>query len=94
MYVYYLLAMYKSHFSPKFQSFLTNVLGRNVTRIQMTQFVTMIAQGAYTTAYSPYPIFFSKLLFFYIISLLCLFASFYINKFATRKSSGGAKKKQ
>lgn len=43
-------------------------------------------QAAYTYYQSPYPKFLSKLLFFYMITLLALFFNFY-----RRKHSGGSK---
>lgn len=89
MYGYYFLSMNKAWFSESFQTMLYKRIGRNVTRFQMTQFVTMIAQGAYSMMYSPYPAFFSKLLFFYIISLLAMFLSFYLSKFGGKKAGAG-----
>lgn len=48
---------------------------------QMFQFVTMMAQAAYCWRYSPYPEPLSKLLFFYMQTLLALFAHFYVQKY-------------
>ena len=56
--------------------------GRYLTMFQMFQFVTMMAQAAYTWAYSPYPAFLSRLLFFYMQTLLALFLQFYMQKYA------------
>ena len=47
----------------------------------MFQFVTMMAQAAYCWRYSPYPKPLSKLLFFYMQTLLALFAHFYVQKY-------------
>ena len=47
---------------------------------QMFQFVTMMAQAAFCWRYSPYPTPLSKLLFFYMQTLLALFAHFYAQK--------------
>jgi elongation of very long chain fatty acids protein 4 len=43
--------------------------------------------------YSPYPKFLSRLLFFYMISLLALFANFYVNKYRSGGSGGRPKRK-
>ena len=48
---------------------------------QMFQFVTMMAQAAFCWRYSPYPKPLSKLLFFYMQTLLALFAHFYVQKY-------------
>ena len=47
----------------------------------MFQFVTMMAQAAYCWRFSPYPRPLSKLLFFYMQTLLALFAHFYVQKY-------------
>ena len=41
-----------------------------------------MAQAAYTSRYSPYPAFLSRLLFFYMQTLLALFAHFFVRKYA------------
>lgn len=48
---------------------------------QMFQFVTMMAQAAFCWRFSPYPKPLSKLLFFYMQTLLALFAHFYVQKY-------------
>lgn len=57
----------------------------------MFQFVTMLAQSAYCWRYSPYPKALSKLLFFYMQTLLALFAQFYVQKYNSGGSKRGAK---
>ncbi len=64
--------------------------GRYLTMFQMFQFVTMMAQAAYTWRYSPYPAALSKLLFFYMQTLLALFAQFFLTKYAGGKKAKGA----
>jgi hypothetical protein len=55
------------------------------------------SQAAYTSRYSPYPAFLSRLLFFYMQTLLALFAHFFVRKYALggrrqAASSAGGKK--
>ena len=58
------------------------------------QFVTMMGQAAYTSRHSPYPAFLSRLLFYYMQTLLALFAHFFIRKYALggrqRKARAGS----
>ena len=49
--------------------------GRYLTQFQMAQFFANLVQAAYCWRYSPYPRFLSKLLFWYMISLLALFGA-------------------
>jgi hypothetical protein len=53
-----------------------------------------LVQAAYCWRYSPYPTFLSKLLFWYMISLLFLFGSFYYSKHVVPKKGGDGKKHQ
>lgn len=55
---------------------------------QMFQFVTMMAQAAYCWRFSPYPKPLSKLLFFYMQTLLALFAHFYVQKYLSGGKRG------
>ena len=59
--------------------------GRYLTMFQMFQFITMMAQAAYTWHYSPYPAALSKLLFYYMQTLLALFLHFFLVKYAGGK---------
>lgn len=95
MYTYYFLAAFKSLLPGSFQKGLA-IFGKNVTRFQMTQFASMIIQGAYCFFKSDYPKFLAQLYFYYIISLLVLFLNFYLRKHggsAKGKRSGADKKK-
>ncbi|KAK9827354.1 hypothetical protein WJX81_000104 [Elliptochloris bilobata] len=62
--------------------------GRYLTQFQMFQFVTMMAQAAYCWRFSPYPKPLSKLLFFYMQTLLALFAHFYVQKYLSGAKRG------
>jgi elongation of very long chain fatty acids protein 4 len=78
MYFYYFLAA----MLPKDQKTRAKYLwwGRYLTQMQMFQFFMNLVQAAYCWQYSAYPKFMSKLLLVYMISLLCLFGNFYIQK--------------
>jgi len=52
----------------------------------------LLLQAAYCWRYSPYPTFLSKLLFWYMISLLLLFGSFYYSKHVVPKKAGDKKR--
>ena len=47
--------------------------GKYMTSFQMTQFVSMLAQGIYCTLYSDYPKWLSQLIVVYMVTLLILF---------------------
>lgn len=81
MYFYYLLTSFPGVEKPWW--------GKYVTQMQMAQFVTMNLQ-ALTILFRPcpYPHPVTWFYLFYILSLLGLFASFYVKRWA----SGGAKK--
>ena len=49
----------------------------------------MMGQAAYTSRHSPYPAFLSRLLFYYMQTLLALFAHFFVCKYAL----GGRRRK-
>lgn len=51
-------------------------------------------QAAYTWAYSPYLKVLSKMLFFYMISLLLLFAQFYIQKYTAPQKAKRIRKEE
>eukprot|EP00245_Coleochaete_scutata_P005893 TRINITY_DN1987_c0_g1_i1.p1 TRINITY_DN1987_c0_g1~~TRINITY_DN1987_c0_g1_i1.p1 ORF type:complete len:298 (-),score=45.52 TRINITY_DN1987_c0_g1_i1:382-1275(-) len=56
--------------------------GKYLTQLQMTQFAINMVQAAYLmVTYPPYPRFLYTLLFYYMVSLLCLFANFYVQKY-------------
>jgi elongation of very long chain fatty acids protein 4 len=59
----------------------------------MAQFLANLVQAWYCERFSPYPRFLSTLLFWYMISLLVLFGTFYYNKHI-RGSSRVARKKE
>ena len=61
-----------------------------MTSFQMTQFMTMLAQGMYTYYYSDYPKWLSQLIVVYMVTLLVLFGNFFMKKYL----SGGNKKKK
>ena len=50
------------------------------------------AQAAYCYYASPYPKFLSRLLFFYMITLLALFMNFYINKHSRKRPNPSSSK--
>nr|ACK99719.1 delta-6 polyunsaturated fatty acid elongase [Lobosphaera incisa] len=85
MYTYYLLATLLGKDAKARRKYLW--WGRYLTQFQMFQFVTMMLEAAYTWAYSPYPKFLSKLLFFYMITLLALFANFYAQKHGSSRAA-------
>eukprot|EP00850_Spirogloea_muscicola_P014789 SM000108S14233 [mRNA] locus=s108:337730:340270:- [translate_table: standard] len=80
MYLYYLIAA----ILPKNPALRQKYLwwGRYLTQLQMTQFAINMVQAFYNVRYDvPYPVYLNKLLFVYMISLLALFANFYVNKY-------------
>ena len=79
MYMYYYL-MGKSSADPTFRKkYLW--WGKYLTSFQMTQFVSMLAQGVYTYLYSDYPKWISKFLVVYMMTLLVLFLNFFVGKY-------------
>ena len=91
MYTYYLAASIVGKDTQKKKKYLW--WGRYVTQFQMLQFVTMMIQAAYILYIrSPYPRFLSSLLFFYMITLLALFANFYLKKHGAKQRSLPSKK--
>lgn len=84
MYTYYALSTMLGKDPARRRKYLW--WSRYLTQFQMFQFVTNMAQAAFTYYRSPYPKFLSKLLFFYMITLLALFFNFY-----RRKHIGGSK---
>jgi elongation of very long chain fatty acids protein 4 len=61
--------------------------GKYLTQLQILQFVLNLLQALYCSAFSPYPKWISKLLFFYMLSLLLLFGHFYYIKHIALKSN-------
>jgi len=90
MYFYYFLAS----MLPKDPKTRAKYLwwGRYLTQMQMFQFFLNLIQAAYCWQFSPYPKFMSKLLLVYMISLLCLFGNFYIQKHLSKPKKPKAKK--
>merc|ERR1712216_434136 len=66
--------------------------GKYLTQMQMFQFVLNLAQALFCSRFSPYPKFLSKILLFYMGTLLALFGHFYHSKHISIKQS--LKKKQ
>ena len=92
MYSYYLLASLSGG-DPKFRKkYLW--WGKYMTMMQMTQFASMMAQASYMMYLGDrkggYPLGLAKLLFYYMITLLYLFGSFFVKRWTTPK---GPKKK-
>lgn len=89
MYTYYYLASLSSN-NPGFRrKYLW--WGKYMTSFQMTQFLSMLAQGVYCTLYSDYPKWLSQLIVVYMVTLLFLFGNFFVQKYL---SGGGKKPKQ
>lgn len=79
MYYYYLVASFGS--SPAW--------GRYLTMMQMVQFMAMNAQAVYLLYYGcEYPPRLLLTYFLYVLSLLALFAQFYIRKHCSRREGG------
>lgn len=80
MYLYYLLAATLGKNDKVRRKYLW--WGKYLTQLQMFQFCLMLTQ-AYTNlkTNAPYPRFLVRILFYYMISLLALFANFYIHKY-------------
>lgn len=82
MYFYYLLSMLLRNNEKARQKYLS--WGRYLTQMQMLQFIFNWIQASYCIkVQAPYPQFLYKLLFYYMISLLMLFANFYVRKYTT-----------
>mmetsp|Transcript_36502 Transcript_36502/g.103097 ORF Transcript_36502/g.103097 Transcript_36502/m.103097 type:complete len:290 (-) Transcript_36502:1379-2248(-) len=79
MYTYYLLAALVGKDPKVRRKYLW--WGQYLTMFQMGQFVSMMLQGAYIWMYSPYPKELATLLFFYMHTLLALFAHFFFQKY-------------
>mmetsp|Transcript_18592 Transcript_18592/g.25777 ORF Transcript_18592/g.25777 Transcript_18592/m.25777 type:complete len:300 (-) Transcript_18592:199-1098(-) len=81
MYCYYFLAASLPTASrPKYLWW-----GRYLTQMQMFQFFMNLLQAAYCWQFSPYPVFMSKVLLLYMITLLFLFGNFYYMKHVVGK---------
>ena len=57
-----------------------------MTSFQMSQFVSMLAQGLYCYYKSDYPKWLSKLIVVYMVTLLILFGNFFAKKYLKPKS--------
>eukprot|EP00249_Psilotum_nudum_P025230 c29503_g1_i1 orf=295-1179(-) len=81
MYLYYLLSAILRNDETKRHKYL--FWGKHLTLIQMLQFVlNMLHSYCLLKMDVPYPRFLSKILFYYMISLLFLFGNFFIHKHA------------
>ncbi|CAM6099383.1 unnamed protein product [Calypogeia fissa] len=82
MYLYYLLAATLGKDEKVRRKYLW--WGKYLTQLQMFQFCLNLAQ-AYTNLKNnaPYPRFLSTILFYYMISLLVLFANFYVHRYTS-----------
>ena len=67
--------------------------GKYLTSFQMTQFLSMLAQGIYCVKYSTYPKWLSTLIVYYMVTLLILFGNFFAKKYLSAGSSKKKKKK-
>lgn len=90
MYSYYLLAIIIGKDTRNRKTYLW--WGKYLTQMQMFQFVLNLAQALFCSRFSPYPKFLSKILLFYMGTLLALFGHFYHSKHISDKQS--LKKKQ
>ena len=91
MYTYYLSAAVIGKDVKKKKKYLW--WGRYLTQFQFFQFVSMLVQSAYILFLdSPYPKFLSRLLFFYMITLLALFLNFYLRKHGSSTKRSPRKK--
>ena len=70
-----------------------SVIKLYITSMQMTQFTTMLIQAVYIWVMQPagYPVLLAQILFFYMISMLALFANFMMQ---TKRARAAEKKKQ
>jgi len=89
MYTYYLLAALLGKESKARKKYLW--WGQYLTMFQMAQFISMMAQATYVWKYSPYPKPLATLLFYYMQTLLALFANFFIKKYLGGSSKGKKK---
>ena len=78
MYTYYLLSATIGKDGRKRSKYLW--WGRYLTQMQMFQFLCNLIQAIYCASFSDYPKFLSKILLFYMLSLLVLFGHFYYTK--------------
>ena len=79
MYTYYLSAAIIGKDVKKKKKYLW--WGRYLTQFQIFQFSSMLIQASCMELFdTPYPRFLSRLLFFYMLTLLALFLNFYIRK--------------
>jgi len=91
MYLYYLLSAVIGKDPSRRRKYLW--WGRYLTMMQMGQFViNMIESRVITIGEPQYPVFLSNLLFYYMISLLALFANFYIQKYGKSRSNSSKQK--
>lgn len=91
MYTYYFTAAALGKDDRKKRRYLW--WGRYLTQFQMFQFVTMMVQGSYCWLVDKqYPVFLSKLLVGYMMTLLALFADFYARKHYGRRGAKGQMK--
>jgi len=90
MYAYYFLAACLRS-NPKLRAKYL-FWGRYLTQFQMFQFMLNLIQAYYDIKIkAPYPQWLIKILFYYMISLLCLFGNFYVQKYIVSASSSKEK---
>lgn len=82
MYFYYLVSALLRNNERARRKYL--FWGRYLTQLQMTQFAINMVQAWYDLKINaPYPRFLFQILFYYMISLLVLFANFYFHKYVS-----------
>lgn len=72
---------------------VTQALRPHITKLQLIQFVTMMSQAAYILYHScGSPLFWTKIYFFYILSMFALFMQFFYNAYMKKKNKKDSKK--
>ncbi|CAM6045430.1 unnamed protein product [Sphagnum compactum] len=90
MYLYYFLAAVLRGNEKVRRKYL--FWGRYLTQLQMFQFGLNLLQAYYDRkVHAPYPPFLITILFYYMISLLVLFANFYVHKYVMSSPKGKQK---
>jgi elongation of very long chain fatty acids protein 4 len=90
MYLYYFLAAVLRGNEKVRRKYL--FWGRYLTQLQMFQFGLNLLQAYYDRkVHAPYPPFLITILFYYMISLLVLFANFYVHEYVMSSPKGKQK---
>lgn len=72
---------------------MTQAVRPHITKLQLFQFVTMMSQAAYILAYScGSPQVWTKIYFFYILSMFALFMRFFYTAYVKKSNKKGGKK--